>query len=179
MNRAAVAACLLLGACATSSSSVVTAGTPSTLRIDSQGGTKEVNIGMAAPLALADNLIMPADVAWTRLPQAFAAAGLEGAVPLESERTLAAGPRRISRRLGGQRLSRYLNCGESLSAPNADTHSVMLTVSSRLVANGPATRLETLVQATATPQVSGGAMVACSSTGVLENRIAAEMRRLQ
>ncbi len=180
MNRATLAACLLLGACATaSSSSVVTAGTPSTLRIDSQGGTKEVNIGMAAPVALSDNLVMPPDVAWTRLPQAFAAAGLEGAVPIEADRTLSAGPRRISRRLGGQRLSRYLNCGQSLSAPNADTHSVMLTVSSRVVPNGAATRLETLVQATATPQVSGGAMVACSSTGALENRIAAEMHKLQ
>jgi hypothetical protein len=46
-----------------------------------------------------------------------------------------------------------------------------------VVPNGTATRLETRVQATATPLVSGGAMVACNSTGALENRIAAEMRK--
>jgi len=178
MNRAILAASLLLGACATASSdSVVAARTPATLRIDSQGGTKEVRVGMAAPIALADDLVIPADVAWARLPQAFAAVGLEGAVPLEADRTLVAGPRRVSRRLAGQRLSSYLNCGEGLTAPNADTHSVMLTVSSQVVPNGTATRLETRVQATATPQVSGGAMVACNTTGALENRIAAEMRK--
>ncbi|HEX8675272.1 MAG TPA: hypothetical protein VF710_25480 [Longimicrobium sp.] len=177
MKRAVLAAFFLLGACATSSSSVVTAGTPSTLRIDSQGGTKEVRVGMAAPVALADNLLVSPEVAWARLPQAFAAVGLEGAVPLDAERTLVLGPKRVSRRLAGERMSRLLNCGEGLAAPNADTHSVMLTISTQVVPAGTASRLETRVQATATPQVSGGATVACSSTGVLENRIAAEMRK--
>lgn len=178
MNRLKLLPLLLLGACAsTSGSSVVTARTPTTLRVDSQGGTKEVQVGTAPTVATADNLPLAADSAWARLPAAFAAVGLEGAAPLAAERTLTAGPARVTRRLGGQRLSTYLNCGQSLSAPNADTHAVMLTVSSKLVPDGPATRLETLVQATATPLVSGGAMVACNTTGVLENRIAREMRK--
>jgi hypothetical protein len=134
-------------------------------------------MGMAAPVALADNLVIPADAAWARLPQAFAAVGLEGGVPIEAEKTFSVGPTRITRRLGGQRLSSYLNCGQSITHPNADTHAVMLTVSSQVVPNGTATRLETRVQATATPLVSGGAMVACNSTGALENRIAAELRK--
>ncbi len=177
MNRIKLLPLLLLGACASASSSVVTARTPATLRVDSQGGTKEVNVGAAAPIALADNLVLGADSAWRRLPQAFAALGLEGPVPIQAERTLTFGPTKVTRRLGGQRLSTYLNCGQALSAPNADTHSVMLTVSSRVVPNGPATRLETLVQANATPLVSGGATVACNSLGVLENRLVAEMRK--
>jgi hypothetical protein len=178
MKRITLAACLLLCGCAGTSSSVVTASAPATISVDSQqGGTQELTVGTAPNVPTADNLALPADSAWARLPRAFTAVGLEGATPIAGERSLSLGPVKVTRRLGGQRLSSYLNCGQSLSGPNADSHSVALTVLSKLVPNGSATRLETLVQATATPLVSGGGMVSCNTTGALENRIAAEMRK--
>jgi hypothetical protein len=177
MNRLKLLPLLLLGACATTSSSVVTARAPATIRVDTPGGTDDISVGMAPTVALSDNLPFGADSAWARLPRAFTAVGLEGATPIAGERSLSVGPVKVTRRLGGQRLSTYLNCGQSLSGPNADSHSVMLTVLSKVVPAGEATRLETLVQANATPLVSGGAMVSCNTTGALENRIAGEMRK--
>ena len=178
MNRTSLASLLLLGACASSANSVTSAPAPSTLRIDSQGGTKQVNVGMAAPIALANTVAVSRDAAWARLPQAFAAVGLPAGVATESERGLSVGPIEVSRRLGGVRLSTYLSCGESLTGPNADSHAVILNVASQLHdAGSGATRVETRVQANATPRASGGGPVACSSTGKLENRLAAEIQK--
>lgn len=179
MNRTCLASLLLLGACASSSAnSVTSAAAPSTLRIDSQGGTKQVNVGMAAPIALANTVPVAMDMVWTRLPQAFAAVGLPAGVAAEPERVLTVGPIEVSRRLGGARLSTYISCGQSLTGPNADSHSVILTVASQLYEAGSGvTRVETRVQANATPRASGGGPVACTSTGEMENRIAAALRQ--
>jgi hypothetical protein len=181
MNRTSLVSLLLLGACAPSTAnSVTSASAPSALRIDSQGGTKQVNVGMAAPIALANTVPVSMDLAWARLPGAFATVGLPAGVATESERVLTVGPIEVSRRLGGARLSTYLSCGESLTGPNADSHSVNLTIASQLHdAGSGATRVETRVQATATPRASGGGPVACSSTGKLENRLAAEIQKPQ
>jgi hypothetical protein len=165
----------MMAACAPNSG---LAPAPSEIRIDTPGGIKQVQVGMAAPVAEPTDLDVAMGDAWTRLPAAFASLGLPGGTASESSRTLTVGPVVVARRLGGARLSTYLNCGNSLSHPNADTHSVHLTVVSQLVDTGGRTRVETRVHATATPRVTSGAAVACSSSGALERRIAQELQRV-
>jgi hypothetical protein len=82
----------------------------------------------------------------------------------------------VIRALNGVRLSRYLDCGATVSVPNADSYAVTLQATTRLApVTDATTRVETLVQATARPRDTAGNRVTCTSTGVLERQIAAHL----
>ncbi|HZF67290.1 MAG TPA: hypothetical protein VEZ47_04555 [Gemmatirosa sp.] len=114
--------------------------------------------------------------AYAALVQAYAHVGLTPTSMSTDARELGVGSAKVRRRLGEERLSRYLSCGERMSGmPNADEYDVRLTVTSRIVAVPEDTArsvLTTFVQANARPVSTGGAMVTCSSTGELERRLA-------
>jgi len=78
-----------------------------------------------------------------------------------------------ARNLAGSPLSTYLNCGLGLTGPNADTFRVTMAVAAFVTAASPTTsrlRVLLLAGAESTEGVSKSA-VACSTSGVLENRI--------
>jgi hypothetical protein len=108
--------------------------------------------------------------------QAYAHVGLTPTSMRTDTRELGVTSAKLRRRLGEERLSRYLACGERMSGmPNADEYDVRLTVTSRVVTVPEDTArsvLSTFVQANARPVSTGGAMVTCSSTGELERRLA-------
>ncbi len=77
------------------------------------------------------------------------------------------------RRLAGQRLSRFLECGSGLTAaPYADQYSVTLYLVSRIAAAGDGeTRLRTEVEAMAKPWDVSASPVYCTSKRTLEAMI--------
>jgi hypothetical protein len=78
----------------------------------------------------------------------------------------------VRRRLGGEALSRALECGLDVLGPNADYYEVHLTVMSMVRPASPSgSALDTRVSAWAAPN-GVSTTVQCGSTGRLEGRIA-------
>lgn len=126
--------------------------------------------------SVAAEVPLPLEQAWAALPAAYEALGLRGGGPA-GERLFGVQRMDVSRALNGVRLSRYLDCGATVSVPNADSYAVTLQVSTLLTPSTAAsTRAETLVQATARPRDTSGNPVACTSTGALERQIAEGLR---
>ncbi|MDQ6925261.1 MAG: hypothetical protein M3154_03380 [Candidatus Eremiobacteraeota bacterium] len=84
---------------------------------------------------------------------------------------------RVTSRLGGTRLSEYLDCGSGpIGNPAADAYVVTLRATTELKpgsqVSAPFTTIRTLLSATAKPNTTQGDPVVCASTGLLETRIA-------
>lgn len=86
----------------------------------------------------------------------------------------------VSRRVGGQRLSEFLDCGRSASGFNADTHRLQLEIASRIVAQGAdRSRVETQIQGIGmNMEGTSNSRVACTSNHQLEFAIAQRVRDL-
>jgi hypothetical protein len=119
------------------------------------------------------------DRAYAALSVAFEKHGLPASHIVTPLRELGVSDLKARRRLGNERLSRYLNCGDRLPGmPNADDYDVRLSVQSRVVAvPGDSVRssLVTLVTGSARPIGLGGGQVSCTTTGELERRLAASV----
>lgn len=79
-----------------------------------------------------------------------------------------------SRRIGGERLSRYLECGRaSMGRPRADQYDVTYSIFSRLVKDDDGrTVLHTELDGSARPTSVSTNPIQCVSKGTLEQRIA-------
>lgn len=73
------------------------------------------------------------------------------------------------RRIAGQRMSAYLDCGMGLTGPNADRHDVTMTLYTTVQPVVGGTQLFTEVDAWARPRAVTGAPLHCTSTGRLED----------
>ncbi|HSU14543.1 hypothetical protein [Longimicrobium sp.] len=76
--------------------------------------------------------------------------------------------------LNGEPLSRFVNCGETMTSVRADREQIYLAVISTVRPNpGGGNTVETTVQGVAVDRTSGNSngMVPCSTTGTLESRI--------
>jgi hypothetical protein len=185
--RAVVASLLplLAAACASSGAAADVGGgrtTPQTVSVVGGSGSDDANVFRSVR---GDQREMPAtaDAVFGVLPSAFTNVGVEPNTMVGAERHVALVDGVVRRRLGKERLSRYLSCGVGATgAPNADEYEVRLTVSGRVApAAGDAARsaLTTTVTATARPLANNSsAPVNCATTGALEARLADEVRRL-
>lgn len=150
----------------------------STVRIETAHGTTEVRIDPTRARAHTTLVSLPPARAWAALPAAYAALGLPAGAGDEAAGHSVVGPLHLARGLSGVRLSRYLDCGATVSIPNADAYAVTLRLDTRLVpAGAAATRVETLLQGSARPMDTAGDRVTCTSTGVLERRLVEELQR--
>lgn len=86
----------------------------------------------------------------------------------------------VSRRLGGQPLSRYLDCGRGFSGNNADFYRITLAISAWVEpAGGAPERLLVAIAASGRdPAGSRSAYSPCTSRGALEKRIAERVQEL-
>lgn len=114
------------------------------------------------------------DAVWDALVQVYGNLEIEVAGADSNSRTLFNQDFVVSRRLGGEPLSRYLRCGMGISGANADQYRIHMNIVSRVTTPGEGTtRLETVIEATgANPRGSSNTRVACTSTHRLERRIA-------
>ncbi len=84
---------------------------------------------------------------------------------------------KFRRKLGDLTARRILDCGGTSGMPNADTYSLRMSIVSSVTAvEGGQSLLTTVIQATAENPNFPGSGVSCSSTGVLEDRIAADVK---
>ena len=75
---------------------------------------------------------------------------------------------KVRRRLKDAPLSRYLNCGTTQVAPNAESYEITLSVATQLQPVPGGTRAVTTVEAVGKPIAFAGSQVTCMSTGRLE-----------
>ncbi|MGE0553425.1 MAG: hypothetical protein AB7R55_08330 [Gemmatimonadales bacterium] len=110
----------------------------------------------------------PADTVWSAFREILAELGLE---PAESvaPRRLANPRQRAVRRLAKQPLSRYFDCGDNITGPNANTYHVFLRFGLDLAPANGKTAFEFAMYAEAV-DVPGGRpdRIACATTGRFE-----------
>ena len=81
---------------------------------------------------------------------------------------------KLRRMLGNVPLSRYINCGNAQGPPSADTYEIQASIVTQLRPDGEGgTTVTTTVQTSGRPVMLAGEYAACSSRGVLEQRIIA------
>jgi hypothetical protein len=109
---------------------------------------------------------------WAILPEVFE--DLEIPLGAFEPENMALGNREFSpKRIGGDRMSRYLDCGSGITGrPYADAYRVTLYLMTRIDALGPAqTRIRTEIDASARNREISGYPIHCTSKGILERRI--------
>lgn len=116
-----------------------------------------------------------AEVAWRALGGVYVELGIP--VTSTNPQTMQIGnPGYSARRVGGDRMNTFVDCGSDLSGPLANQYEITLSISTRLTAKGPEeTEVLTTVDAFGEPRAVSGNMVHCGSRGVLELRVAQEV----
>jgi hypothetical protein len=84
---------------------------------------------------------------------------------------------RIRRRLGGERLTRYLSCGSTVMGDRADRYEIYLTVLTQLETLDAGTGVYTHVRASAVAGGGSGSPVRCQTRGRLEREIFQRLQR--
>jgi hypothetical protein len=120
----------------------------------------------------ADTVAIASAPAWAALMRAYGTLGLAITASDPGKHLLGAGPFRVHRRLAGQALSQYLDCGSSLTGDNADQYEVTLRVASEIEPAGAQSIVRSQVTATAVAVGSSNSPLRCSSKYNLERRIA-------
>ncbi len=120
---------------------------------------------------VSETLPVSAARVWNALPGAYEALGIPVTEVLPGAMTLG-NPSFETRRIEGNRMSRYFNCGTTYSGVVANLYDVAITISTRL-AEAPegGTMAITEVDAWATPRTVSGNPVHCSSKQTLEARL--------
>jgi hypothetical protein len=123
--------------------------------------------------ALVDALPAPADRVWALMPQVYQELGVDFTTLDQSTRTIGNEALKVRQRIGKEPLSRYVSCGSADGRENADSYDVTMRVSTQVVpADSASSRVVTAVTATARSRLFSSGDVACSSTQLLEGRIA-------
>ena len=110
--------------------------------------------------------------AWEALPDVFTSLGLDINFRNPAEKRVGTCFQRLHGRLGKAPLSNYLDCGEIVSLPNADTYQVEVTVLTTVSADSGGTTISTFVLGVGQSNTSS-ARIWCRSKGTLEDRIRA------
>ena len=172
LHTAAAASLLCSLACATAGSFGGTGQVGSTGRmVDDQS----VNFAVSAePSLSSDAVAATVGQVWQVLPRVFAELEIPLAVVDSGNMRLGNGGFQ-PRRLHGERLSQFLDCGYSVGvAAYADAYRVTMSLFSRVRQDeNQSTLLETEIYAAAEPIAVRGDPVNCSSKGTLERRIVA------
>lgn len=116
---------------------------------------------------------LPADLLWEHLPKVFLGLGfdVQDLVTYDPNRQRMAVANQRVRRLGGQRMSRLLDCGRSLTGEMADKGQVYVYLTTWLEPVEDGTRIHTRFEATAREGGTSRSPTKCWSTGRLERLI--------
>lgn len=138
------------------------------------GDGETLEISRVAEPRLDQNLVITQASAWTALPRAYEALGLQVDVWSDAERQLGSSRHRFSREILTRSASEFFDCGmdPGLNRPLADRASVEARIVSTVIprADGSA-GLRTEVSGVAW-RTGGTGRAACRSTGLLEIVIA-------
>lgn len=119
-----------------------------------------------------ESVAAPPDKVYQALIVAYSEVGIPASIINPKDGLVAALNRRAFNRLGTERLSRYVSCGDSMTGPRADQDRVMLSVISWAKPDGTGnTRIESRIVGHATDSGGTSQRMPCTSTGQLESRI--------
>jgi len=165
-------ACLLLQTACSSS--------PNQTRVRTQSiGSSEVGRLAVTTTVEADLIRVPfdADAVFRVLPAAYDSLGIPIHGMNPARKTVSNDGIKIRNRLGRTPLSMYLDCGNSQIGPNADSYDVYLTVSTTVTPGASGTAaMATMLEAQARPATYNQAYHVCSSKGVLEQKLADQVK---
>jgi hypothetical protein len=173
--RIAPAALLLLAAaCAASPDPGISPTNQTTSQVFTGTEGLPTTVTTDAPVASTINTAIRPDTALVMLQAAYAANGIEVTL-IEPREGKIGNPRFfVHGSLNHEPLSRYVNCGQTLTTNHADHDQIQMSVVTtvRPGLNGGSV-IETLLTATAQDRTSGnvGDMIPCSTRGALESRI--------
>lgn len=118
-------------------------------------------------------LEVSSNLAWSAYPAAFADLGIDPNI-IDSGQMVFGSAANYRHTLGKKRLSHYFDCGNMLGVSTADSYEVWIRLISQIIPiDGSLSTVRTEVEATARAGDRPGETVRCSSTGVLESRLAA------
>jgi len=165
-------AALLASACATSPDTAEPAGTNiATMNVVNPDGRSRVYDLRHQAVVGEATVAGSATEVWAVLPDVFGHLELEVNRRDASAAVMGNTGSRV-RRLEGERLSRFLDCGRGPTRAFADEYEVTLSVIVQLLGtDGDATTLRTLVDAYARDRTMSGGGIHCISSGILERRI--------
>ena len=170
---------VVTAACASSSEPDTTPTPQLTERSVSISGAGEYGMTIFNEPGVASRTVgVPWRLVWGALEDAYAEMEVEVTYADPATRQMGNTGYRV-RRIEGQRVSTYLDCGMGLTGPNADNYDVTLSIMTRLdPATGDSTRIETTVDGSAKARATSGNSVHCRSRGELELRVAAHIQRM-
>ncbi len=177
LSFAAVAGLLSIAAVVgcSSSSALESAPTPQTVRVTGGANpTGTITMGVTATPTSVRSATLSASVtdAWHALPSAYESLSIPLSVVDSATRRLGNSSFNVRRRLGTVPLVRLIDCGSTQGGPSAESYDINMSVLSRLTAGEGSTTISTTVEAMGKPVAFSGEYIRCSSTGVLESRIA-------
>lgn len=170
MRRDPILALLLLSACASAGGTEPLAAPP---RVTSSGGTYDVRVSNNTEAAVAVLQASP-EAAWAALPQVFQALEIPVTHVESGNRVMGNRDYTAPRRLDGESLERFVNCGAAITGPVASNHTLKLTLLVQVLPAGEGqSRLSTRLDGRArSRQGVSSSVIPCSSTGRLEARVA-------
>lgn len=123
-------------------------------------------------IASSDSVHATPEQVWAVLPNVYDELGIPEVVVDDRNRRLGNAEFQ-PRRIGGSRLSRYLDCGSSIGVPSyADSYAVTMSLVTRVVeGTGGMAAVQTQIHAAAKPRDVRGEPILCTSRGTLEHRI--------
>ncbi len=143
---------------------------------DSGDGCFALSLAAYEPARVPDTLAAPAAKVWNALNQVYGELGVPVTV-VDTETRVVGAIRATQRRpVGGERLSRILECGSGPYGPNAEHYTVQLTVLSAVQSVGDKTTIDTRVGGSASPNGLNSS-VNCGSTGALEEKILGAVKK--
>ena len=124
------------------------------------------------PRVVVRTIPAPLDAVWDALPKVYQTLDIPQA-GADPGAKLFGNPQFRPRRIAGERMSAYLDCGAGFTAvPKADEYEVTISVLTRLTPDDyGGTVAATTVTATAKPRAESGNPVYCASKGTLETRV--------
>lgn len=143
--------------------------------VDPQGGFTDVLRIENESLVTSRVIDASVDRVWNALGEVYE----ELEIPvgeLDRSRGLMGNAGFLVRRIAGERMARYVDCGHGVSGPKANEYAVRVALFTTVRAHERGTELVTDVDATARPRDVSGSTIHCTSQGRLEALI---VRRLE
>lgn len=166
-----------LAACSSSSNVAQSAPAPETVRVVG-GGAGSIAMGMSPSAVDAHSTTLSASLAdvWRVLPAAYESLGIQLSVIDSATHVIGNSGFNLRRRLGSTPLVRLIDCGTTQGGPSAETYDIHMSVVTQVRAGDSGTIIGTTVEPMGKPAAFSGEYIRCSSTGVLESRLADAVR---
>jgi hypothetical protein len=173
MRRGLSLSLIAVVGCASASTPIERPATTETVRV-SGSGAGNIAMGMAAAAgANVATVNYTVDDVWRILPGVYDSFAIPLSTIQPTEHVIGNSGFNARRRLGNIPLPRLIDCGSTQGGPSAETYDIRLSILTQVrPGESGTTSIATTVDAMGRPVAFSGEYVRCSSTGVLESRIA-------